>query len=185
LTEALTQDQLALLRALEDYRIGPEDVALTFTQRLSRENGWKPDFTARVFREYMRFCFLARHAGHAVTPSDAVDQAWHLHLTYSRDYWDRFCPQVLGMELHHGPTAGGAVEGGRYYNQYAATLQSYERLFGQLPPDDIWPSAVQRFGPDVHAIRVHTRKMLILDRKRVMVAASLLVLLGFLLGRGF
>ncbi len=48
-----------------------------------------------MFDEYRRFAFLAATAGHPVTPSDAVDQAWHLHLTYSRDYWDRFCP-LLG-----------------------------------------------------------------------------------------
>ena len=74
----------------------PKTAALTFADRLARENGWSAAKAARVVDEYRRFCFLAATAGHEVTPSDAVDQAWHLHLTYSRDYWERFCPEVLG-----------------------------------------------------------------------------------------
>ena len=101
-------------QALEPYRIGPPDAALTFITRLARENRWSEEFAARVIAEYKRFCFLAVTAGHEVTPSDAVDQAWHLHLTYSRDYWERFCPHVLGRDLHHGPTAGGGAEQARY-----------------------------------------------------------------------
>jgi hypothetical protein len=34
---------------------------------------------------------------HIVTPSEQVDQVWHLHLTYTRSYWDEFCPNVLGQ----------------------------------------------------------------------------------------
>ncbi|MEZ6192343.1 MAG: hypothetical protein R3C45_13785 [Phycisphaerales bacterium] len=49
-----------------------------------------------MVNEYRRFCYLAIAAGHTVTPSDEVDQAWHLHLLYTRDYWEDFCPNVLG-----------------------------------------------------------------------------------------
>ena len=112
--------------ALSAYRIGPDDAALPFAARLARENGWTTAHAERVIEEYHRFCFLAVTAAHPVTPSDAVDQAWHLHLTYTRDYWERFCPDVLGRPLHHGPTAGGAAEGHRFFAQYADTLASYE-----------------------------------------------------------
>jgi hypothetical protein len=71
---------------LSHYDIGPGDAEQTFAARLARENGWRPAQAARVIEEYRRFCFLAVTAGHPVTPSDAVDQAWHLHLTYTRDY---------------------------------------------------------------------------------------------------
>src|SRR5687767_62987 len=86
--------------ALAKHVIGPEKAQLSFAERLARENGWSMVHADRVTREYKRFCFLAATAGHPVTPSDAVDQAWHLHLTYSRDYWQRFCPEVLGRALH-------------------------------------------------------------------------------------
>jgi len=96
--------------SLSHYTIGPEDAVLPFAARLARENGWSTAYAARVIEEYKRFCFLAVTGDSEVTPSDAVDQAWHLHLTYSRDYWDRFCPEILGSQLHHGPTAGGGTE---------------------------------------------------------------------------
>jgi hypothetical protein len=96
--------------ALFHYSIGPEDAALHFPDRLARENGWSRTKADRVIGEYKRFCFLAATAGHEVTPSDAVDQAWHLHLTYTRDYWERFCPDVLGRPLHHNPTAQRLIE---------------------------------------------------------------------------
>ena len=178
--------QDALWQAIEGYAIGPPDAALSFTQRLARENRWSQEFAARVIDEYKRFCFLAVTAGHEVTPSDAVDQAWHLHLTYSRDYWERFCPEVLGAPLHHGPTAGGSAERERYFEQYAQTLRSYERAFGP-PPADIWPDARRRFGRDPRAVRVHPDDVIFLhDRATIMGGAALaaaLLATGWLLGR--
>jgi len=173
-------------QALESYQIGPADAALSFAARLARENRWSLDFAERVIGEYKRFCFLAVTAGHEVTPSDAVDQAWHLHLTYSRDYWQRFCPDVLGTELHHGPTAGGSAEQARYFEQYARTLQSYEKAFGS-PPADIWPAGRQRFGRDPRGMRVHPGDVIFVrDRTTILSGAALAALLlaaGWLLGR--
>lgn len=160
--------------ALSQYRIGPEDAALPFEQRLARENGWSAGHAARVVGEYKRFCFLAATAGHMVTPSDSVDQAWHLHLTYSRDYWERFCPEVLGQPLHHEPTAGGADQKQLHFEQYAQTLRSYELAFGQAPPADIWPTAVRSLVEDSKARRVHPRDGFILSRRR---AAIILIIL--------
>ncbi len=148
---------------LSHCSIGPADAALSFSQRLARENGWTTAHADRVIEEYRRFCFLAVTAGCTVTPSDAVDQAWHLHLTYSRDYWERFCPDILGRALHHGPTAGGDVEQHRFFDQYAATLKAYEACFG-TPPTDLWPDARQRLIDDQRAWRVNPRDYLIVSR---------------------
>src|SRR5688500_18560126 len=168
-------------RALQSYEIGPPDAVLTFPARLARENRWSADLAARVIEEYQRFCFLAVTAGHEVTPSDAVDQAWHLHLTYSRDYWQRFCPEVLGRDLHHGPTAGGGAEQARYFEQYAQTLKSYEAAFGPAPAD-IWPD-----GRDPRGVRVHPGDVIFLPvRQTIGIGAALAALLlaaGWLLGR--
>lgn len=173
----------ALWQRIADHRIGPSDASLSFTARLARENRWSPDHAARVIGEYKRFCYLAMTAGHEVTPSDAVDQAWHLHLTYSRDYWQVFCPEVLGGELHHGPTQGGPVERERFYRQYADTLAAYEQAFGEVPPADIWPDAHRRFSVDPQGVRVNTSGA-ILPQRRVALALGLLVLVtGWLAGR--
>lgn len=166
--------------ALQPYSIGPDDAALPFSVRLARENGWSAAMAARVMGEYKRFCFLAVTAGHAVTPSDAVDQAWHLHLTYSRDYWERFCPQVLGQALHHGPTAGGSDERQRYFAQYAATLQAYELAFGEAAPADLWPDAARRLVDDPRARRVHPRDGVVVSRIGLTIVAT--VMMAMMLG---
>lgn len=157
---------------LADYEVGPKGAALSFAARLSRENRWSDDFTQRVILEYKRFCYLAMTAGREVTPSDAVDQVWHLHLTYSRDYWQDFCPNVLHGELHHGPTAGGKSEKDRFYDQYAATLAAYEAAFDEPPPSDIWPDAARRFGVDPKGMRVNPADVMILDRRYAMLGAA-------------
>ncbi len=165
---------------LSHYSIGREDAALSFVERLARENGWTRAEAERVIEEYRRFCFLAVTAGHPVTPSDQIDQAWHLHLTYTRDYWERFCPDVLGRPLHHGPTVGGGGEQHRYFTQYAETLRSYERVFGS-PPADLWPDAARRLNEDPKARRVHPRDAIIVPRKSIGIAlllAAALVLLA-------
>lgn len=166
-----------LWQRLAAYEIGPPDASLTFVQRLARENRWSAGFAERVVREYKRFCYLAATAGHEVTPSDAVDQAWHLHLTYSRDYWERFCPEVLGAPLHHGPTAGGSVERSRYYDQYAETLKSYEEAFAEPPPADIWSDAKKRFLSDPKAFRVNPDDVMILSRRWIILVPTIGVLL--------
>lgn len=175
-----------LWERLRSYEIGPPDAAFTFVQRLARENRWPESTAADVLREYYRFCYLAVTAGHEVTPSDQVDQAWHLHLTYSRDYWQRFCPDVLGCDLHHGPTAGGPVERQRYYDQYAQTLKTYEETFGEAPRPDIWSPAAERFGEQPLAFRVRPGDVIVLKDWPGMAqagfAAFVLLAVGFAVG---
>jgi hypothetical protein len=175
-----------LWQRLAAYEIGPPDASLTFAARLARENRWSVAHAERVIDEYKRFCWLAVMAGHEVTPSDAVDQAWHLHLTYSRDYWERFCPDVLGVPLHHGPTAGGTAERSRYYDQYARTMQSYEEHFGGPPPVNVWAPAARRFGADPLAFRVNPRDHLVMPRGKLLTLAAIMAMLmlaaGLVLG---
>jgi hypothetical protein len=158
--------------ALLSYKIGPADAAFSFSARLARDNGWTAEMAERVISEYKRFCFLVVTVNHPVTPSDAVDQAWHLHLTYTRDYWERFCPQVLGRPLHHGPTAGGADEQHKYFEQYAQTLASYEIVFGAQPPNDLWPNAARRLQDDPKARRVHPRDAWIIAKRPASLAMT-------------
>lgn len=173
----------ALWHRLEAHMIGPDDASLTFAARLARENRWSLAHAQAVIGEYKRFCYLAMTAGHEVTPSDAVDQAWHLHLTYTRDYWQEFCPKVLGTDLHHGPTRGGSAERGRFYHQYAATLAAYESAFGAAPPINIWPDARRRFTADPQSIRVNFRDAIILPHRVALVLVIVALAAGWLVGR--
>lgn len=107
-------------------------------QALAEENGWSLERALEVSREYRRFLFLAAGGGPELTPSRAVDKAWHLHLTYSRHYWDVLCKEILGKPLHHEPAAGHASDDALHADQYERTLALYEATFGPAPTD-IWP----------------------------------------------
>ena len=173
----------ALWQRIATHTIGPADASLSFTARLARENRWTLAHAEQVIGEYRRFCYLAMTAGQEVTPSDAVDQAWHLHLTYSRDYWQTFSPQVLGADLHHGPTRGGTAERGRFYRQYADTLAAYEAAFGEVPPADIWPPAHRRFSVDPQGVRVNFFDVIVLPRRVALALGLILLAVGWLAGR--
>lgn len=134
-----------LWQALASMRIEPEGAPLTFAMRLAKENGWSRAYAEAVADEYRRFIYLAATAAEPVTPSDEVDQAWHLHLAYTRHYWDVLCAEILKRPLHHGPTAGGEIECSRYRRQYAETLERYRRVFQAAPPAAIWPAPRERF----------------------------------------
>jgi hypothetical protein len=124
---------------LETMEIDPPDATTRFQHRLKQYNKWPDEFAARVTKEYRRFLYLAARAGHPVTPSDTVDQAWHLHLIYTRHYWQELCGEILGLQLHHEPSAGGTVDSNKFERQYEQTIESYKTIFGETPPPDIWP----------------------------------------------
>ena len=131
----------ALWTLLQDMRIEGLGAERRFEEALAAEKNWSLDFAGRVTREYRRFLYLAASAPGEVTPSRAVDAAWHLHLTYSRHYWDELCGRILGRPLHHNPSTGAAADEERFARQYEDTLALYRRTFGQTPPADIWPSS--------------------------------------------
>jgi hypothetical protein len=102
------RDHGALWQLLSAMRIEGASAERSFEQALAEENGWSLERALQVSREYRRFLFLAAGGGPELTPSRAVDKAWHLHLTYSRHYWDVLCKEILGKPLHHEP--GGAAQ---------------------------------------------------------------------------
>lgn len=134
----------ALHERIEAHPFDP-GTPLGFTRRLARDHGWPLTFARDAVREYGRFCFLAVAFPIPVTPSEEVDEVWHLHLTYSRDYWDVWCGTVLQAPLHHDPTPGGRAAQARFRAQYAETMALYEGFFGP-PPEAFWPAAPRRFG---------------------------------------
>jgi hypothetical protein len=136
-----------LYKRISDYEIDIPGAKQSFTQRLGQENRWSMRFADQAIREYKKFLYLAMVCEHEVTPSDEVDQVWHLHLIYSRDYWLKLCADILPRPLHHGPSEGGSTEADRFLKNYRATLASYEREFDEAPPGEIWPPEAIRFDP--------------------------------------
>jgi uncharacterized protein (TIGR04222 family) len=178
----MTQTQVELWRRIQGFRFDEDGATYTFAQRLAKENGWAAAFADRAIEEYRRFAFLAVVAGHPVSPSDAVDQVWHLHLLYTRPYWQRFCSDALGHALHHEPTVGGAGERAKFEDWYEKTLASYQRFFGE-PPRDFWPDTLAKAAAGERFQRVDLSKHLLLPRRdwrkiaRAVAAAIVIVML--------
>jgi hypothetical protein len=140
-----TEAREALWKRIEAHDFEP-DTPLNFTKRLARDRGWSLEAARFAIGGYRRFCFLAAISDAPMTPSETVDEVWHQHLIYSRDYWDIWCGQVLRAPLHHDPTPGGIQERQKFRRQYAETMALHERYFG--PPDPaLWPATHVRFGP--------------------------------------
>lgn len=157
-------DARMLWEKLVDFKFDEEGATLTFAARLARENGWRLGFAQRVIEEYRRFLLLSMEAGHPVSPSEAVDQAWHLHLTYTRSYWTKLCGEILPRPLHHCPTLGGSEETEKFDSWYQKTLDSYEAFFDETPPQDIWAPAGQQMESVVDSRWVDTRQYFLIPR---------------------
>jgi hypothetical protein len=157
----------ATWEALASFEFDEPGARLTFSKRLARENGWSHAFAKRAIEEYRRFVYLMVTAKHPVTPSVEVDQVWHLHLTYTRSYWDEMCGRVLGRRLHHGPTRGGSEEGAKYTDWYTKTLAAYEATFGEAPPSAFWPSPETRMSEESLIRNVSTRTHFVLPKPDV------------------
>ena len=170
-----------LYESIMSFDIDGDDPEFTFARRLARENGWTLVFAERVIDEYKRFVYLCMVSGHPCTPSEHVDQAWHLHLTYTRSYWERMCGEVLPRPLHHNPTRGGQSEGRKFDDWYARTKASYAALIGDAPPEDIWTPHKERFGHDLSWSRVNHADYYVTPKRLVRRVGVAMLALGAVL----
>jgi hypothetical protein len=177
--EIFTDHQQELYLRLQSYCFDAPGGAVAFAAKLASEQGWSLAKSERVLGEYRRFLFLAMEAGHPVSPSRAVDLAWHQHLLDTRSYWQEFCPRVLGRPLHHTPWRGSEEERQRMWERYRRTLASYRTFFGEAPPADLWPAAEAPVSvpPAAEAPASAPRRLRRLPHRSGMLLASLLVAL--------
>lgn len=157
-------DNQSLYEALQAFSVGASGDVFSFVDRLASENQWSKSYAQRCFVEYKRFIFLAATEGFAVTPSDAIDQVWHLHLSYTKSYWQDMCGGILSKSIHHNPTRGGEDESVKFKQQYQKTLDRYQCVFEQAPPNDIWPSVDERFDGQKHFVRLDKSKMWLIKK---------------------
>lgn len=151
-----------LWQKIKDFELDDPDSSFMFSDRLARENNWTIDYSLRAIDEYKKFMYLLCVGGKPLTPSDQVDQVWHLHLLYTRSYWEDFCGEVLERKIHHGPTRG-VEQRGQFTDQYQNLFDLYEQTFDQKPPSDIWPTEKVRFS-ELHFVRVNKHRKMVLPR---------------------
>jgi hypothetical protein len=115
------------------------DPELSFAARLQVERGWSEEFARGAIFEYRRFIYLVAISPTMITPSEIIDEVWHLHLCYTENYWEQLCARVVGKPIHHSPTLGGKAENVKFTAAYEDTKLQYRREFGEHPPEMYWP----------------------------------------------
>ncbi|GAB4338379.1 MAG: hypothetical protein OHK0038_17110 [Flammeovirgaceae bacterium] len=159
----MTETQKALWEKIKRFELDEPQADLPFSKRLAWENAWEIEYALRVILEYKKFMFMLCISPLPLTPSDAVDQVWHLHLIYTKSYWEHFCHNTLGKNIHHHPTKGGKKEGEKFVDWYDKTLQFYAQTFGVEAPTDIWLPKEERFK-NISFQRINVRQNWILPK---------------------
>ena len=166
---------------IQAFELDDEHSEFTFTERLARDNDWSVSYGKEVVEEYKKFIYLCCCDYGEITPSDAVDQAWHLHLTYTKSYWVDLCRNTLGREIHHNPTKGGSKENAKYSSCYDSIIEVYEAEFCQKPPVTIWPSNEARFS-DINFKRINLSNYWLIEKRKSKLTLSIPLLVVLLLG---
>ena len=138
---------IQLLRRIEAHGFDAPDDPLGFETRLADDNGWTLGHARAVVAEYRRFLVLTQLAKEPVSPSQDVDQAWHLHLTRTAHY-AAFCEALFGRFLHHEPGRSDGGDAARHRQMYEYTRKVYRRGFGAAPPEAVWSRPGQPLPSD-------------------------------------
>ncbi|RAJ02350.1 hypothetical protein LX64_03362 [Chitinophaga skermanii] len=134
----MTPSENALWQKMQAFQLDEKGSQEPFSQRLSKAQNWSPLFTQLAMEEYKRFIFLAAISPTPVTPSIFIDEVWHFHLVYTRQYWETLCGDILEKVIHHDPGQNGPEDKAYFQERYRYTLQLYEQTFNQPPPPAIW-----------------------------------------------
>ena len=110
-------------------------------ERLVEKHGMTQDDASQAFADTKRFLYLChiRPAGSGMhmSPPEAIDQAWHVFLLYTRVY-ARFCDDFFGRFMHHTPFTLSQRErmraNGDALKTLKATIALAKDTFGTLSP---------------------------------------------------
>ncbi|MCU7617566.1 hypothetical protein NZ698_10185 [Chryseobacterium sp. PBS4-4] len=127
-----------LWQRIQGFSLDAQNASFPFSKKLEQEENWTADFTKKAIEEYKKFVYLCCISPNGASPSEIVDKVWHMHLIYTQNYWEDFCPNVLKMNLHHHPSKGGFEEKSKHQNWFSETLENYKEIFQKEAPDEIW-----------------------------------------------
>ncbi|AZA78622.1 hypothetical protein EG347_14440 [Chryseobacterium sp. G0186] len=136
-TRMLLKDE-SLWNRIQGFSLDAPDADFPFSKKLAKEENWSLDFARKAIEEYKKFVYLCCILPNGASPSKIVDKVWHLHLIYTQDYWEDFCPNILKRALHHHPSKGGFNENVKHQDWFTNTLKSYKEIFQSEAPQEIW-----------------------------------------------
>lgn len=136
-TRMLLKDE-SLWDRIQGFSLDAPDADFPFSKKLAKEENWSLDFTRKAIEEYKKFVYLCCILPNGASPSKIVDKVWHMHLIYTQNYWEEFCPAILKRALHHHPSKGGANENHKHQHWFTDTLKGYKEIFQADAPMEIW-----------------------------------------------
>ncbi len=78
---------------------------------------------------YKNFLLLSKmHAGESLVPTRQIDEFWHNHILYTKQY-TQDCFMIFGHYFHHAPAAED--DGALLVDQFLKTKQYYREAFGE------------------------------------------------------
>lgn len=112
-------------------------------EHLKFEHGLSDQDTLKLENEYKKFMSaLVSEKRYGEMPiSEPVDQFWHTHILFTRDY-TRFCQAVAGEYIHHTPTSSTAERHSLENAYESVTVPTLTQHFGKLD-ETLWPKASQ------------------------------------------
>jgi hypothetical protein len=121
-------------RKERDDEAQPKRTCASFQHNLRKRGDWTDESARRITEMYRKFLYLKALTGKPVTPSEAIDMAWHLHLEFPADY--RALCDAVGRDIPHRVVF--------YENEleeaYVRGRALYEAEFDAPPDRDLWPS---------------------------------------------
>ena len=119
-----------LWQKIEEYKLPFGEDYLEYKMK------WQRAYCNLALSEYRRFAFLALISDSEITPSEPIDEVWHLHILHTQDYarFGTACQRFL----HHWP--GMPTNRPQWNKQYERTRELYRQVFGYEAPQAFWPT---------------------------------------------
>lgn len=85
-----------------------KDLDLSYVEkRLIDRKKYEPTDAKEAVRRYKNFLLLLiKYPGKILAPAPDMDEAWHAHILFTREYF-RDSEQIFGEYLHHSPAQDG------------------------------------------------------------------------------
>jgi len=108
-------------------------------QFLVVRQGFDPDYVEELEQEYKRYMALVvTHPDQKFPISNAVDELWHAHVLFTKDY-RKMSDEFRGGYINHVPTLSEEERAALEPDYFYGTLQAYREVFGEDPAEKFWP----------------------------------------------
>ena len=85
------------------------DLSLVQLRLMEREH-WEREDASEAIRRYKNFLILIlKYPDHLLAPAPDMDEAWHHHILFTREY-TQACEKIFGGYLHHTPAQSSHFE---------------------------------------------------------------------------